>query len=75
MEEFRGQNDRPIHKDEAAFTEGDSGRFPANPLRMRKKVRIGHLVGEIYVKYSPLGNNNLEAFLLSGEPKWWFPAF
>jgi predicted nucleotide-binding protein (sugar kinase/HSP70/actin superfamily) len=28
------------------------------------KVRVG-IVGEIYVKYSPLGNNNLEEFLLS----------
>ncbi len=29
-----------------------------------KKPRVG-VVGEIYVKYSPLGNNNLEDFLLS----------
>ena len=28
------------------------------------KVRVG-VVGEIYIKYSPLGNNNLEEFLLS----------
>ncbi len=28
-----------------------------------KKVKVG-VVGEIYVKYSPLGNNNLEEFLL-----------
>lgn len=28
------------------------------------KKRVG-IVGEIYVKFSPLGNNNLEAFLLS----------
>ena len=28
------------------------------------KVRVG-VVGEIYIKYSPLGNNNLEQFLLS----------
>ncbi len=28
----------------------------------RKKVRVG-IVGEIYVKYSPLANNNLEKFL------------
>ncbi len=28
------------------------------------KVRVG-VVGEIYVKFSPLGNNNLEEFLLS----------
>ncbi len=27
-------------------------------------MRVG-IVGEIYVKFSPLGNNNLEKFLLS----------
>ncbi len=29
-----------------------------------EKIKVG-IVGEIYVKYSPLGNNNLEEFLLS----------
>lgn len=29
-----------------------------------EKIRVG-VVGEIYVKFSPLGNNNLEEFLLS----------
>lgn len=38
--------------------------FEAIPKNTRKKIRVG-VVGEIYVKYSPLGNNNLEAFLLS----------
>ena len=32
----------------------------------KKKTRVG-IVGEIYVKFAPLGNNNLEAFLLSEE--------
>ncbi len=32
--------------------------------RTEEKVRVG-VVGEIYVKYSPLGNNNLEEFLQS----------
>ena len=32
--------------------------------RQEKKVRVG-IVGEIYVKYSPLANNHLEEFLLS----------
>lgn len=32
--------------------------------RKEQKIRVG-IVGEIYVKYSPLGNNNLEEFLLS----------
>ena len=35
-----------------------------NVDRSRKKVRVG-IVGEIYVKFSPLGNNNLEDFLVS----------
>lgn len=33
-------------------------------LEKRDIVRVG-IVGEIFVKYSPLGNNNLESFLLS----------
>ena len=37
--------------------------FASIPKRKEKKVKVG-VVGEIYVKYSPLGNNNLEAFLL-----------
>lgn len=39
-------------------------RFKAIPISNEEKVRVG-VVGEIYVKYSPLGNNNLEQFLLS----------
>ena len=34
------------------------------PITRVPKVKVG-VVGEIYVKYSPLGNNNLEDFLLS----------
>ena len=37
-------------------------RFGAIPRRNEKRIRVG-VVGEIYVKYSPLGNNNLEQFL------------
>lgn len=32
--------------------------------REGNKIKVG-IVGEIYVKFSPLGNNNLEAFLLA----------
>ena len=39
-------------------------RFKAVSVTGEQKVRVG-VVGEIYVKYSPLGNNNLEQFLLS----------
>jgi hypothetical protein rflaF_05374 len=38
--------------------------FGAIPLTGEKKIRVG-IVGEIYVKYSPLANNHLEDFLIS----------
>ena len=38
--------------------------FAALPREKTEKIRVG-VVGEIYVKFSPLGNNNLEEFLLS----------
>ncbi len=38
--------------------------FAALPRRKEKRVLVG-IVGEIFVKYSPLGNNNLEEFLIS----------
>ena len=36
--------------------------FAKIPVTEKNKTRVG-IVGEIYVKYSPLGNNNLEEFL------------
>ena len=38
--------------------------FARIPLTGEKKIRVG-IVGEIYVKYSPLANNHLEDFLIS----------
>ena len=38
--------------------------FAAIPLERTRKPKVG-IVGEIYVKYSPLANNDLEAFLHS----------
>lgn len=38
--------------------------FAAIPVNQQEKIRVG-VVGEIYVKFSPLGNNNLEEFLLA----------
>ena len=38
--------------------------FGSIKLSDEKKIRVG-IVGEIYVKYSPLANNHLEDFLLS----------
>ena len=37
--------------------------FERIPRAEQKRVRVG-VVGEIFVKYSPLGNNNLEDFLV-----------
>ncbi len=39
-------------------------RFAAIPLKKRQPLKVG-IVGEIFVKYSPLGNNDLERFLVS----------
>ena len=36
--------------------------FARIPMRREDKVKVG-IVGEIFVKFSPLGNNNLEDFL------------
>ena len=38
--------------------------FASIPMEKRKAVKVG-IVGEIYVKFSPLGNNKLENFLIS----------
>ncbi len=38
--------------------------FKAVPVSTEEKVKVG-IVGEIYVKYAPLGNNNLADFLLA----------
>ncbi|MGN0625873.1 MAG: 2-hydroxyglutaryl-CoA dehydratase [Oscillospiraceae bacterium] len=39
-----------------------SDEYAALPITLRCVTKVG-VVGEIYVKYSPLGNNNLEEFL------------
>ena len=38
--------------------------FKAIPVSTEEKVKVG-IVGEIYVKYAPLGNNGLSEFLLA----------
>ena len=64
--------------DEVRHDKGYSGRemkavmpkiaaeFATIPVRRVPKVKVG-VVGEIYVKYSPLGNNELEKFLASQD--------
>lgn len=48
--------------------------FAAIPRQSGQKVRVG-IVGEIYIKFSPLGNNNLEDFLLSEDCEVVIPGF
>lgn len=43
-----------------------AAEFAEIPVRRTPKVKVG-VVGEIYVKYSPLGNNDLEKFLESQD--------
>ena len=40
--------------------------YASVPVTRVPKVKVG-VVGEIYVKYSPLGNNDLEKFLESQD--------
>ena len=39
----------------------------------KKRIRVG-VVGEIYVKYAPLGNNNLEDFLAGQDCEYMLPG-
>ena len=58
----KGISGREIH---AAMSE-IAADFARIPMRRTPKVKVG-VVGEIYVKYSPLGNNDLEKFLNSQD--------
>ena len=44
-------------------------RFEQVERSEEEKIKVG-VVGEIYVKYSPLGNNNLEEFCCRRAAKW-----
>jgi predicted nucleotide-binding protein (sugar kinase/HSP70/actin superfamily) len=44
------------------------------PMNVTEKPKVG-IVGEIYVKYSPLANNNLEEFLIREGAEPVLPAF
>lgn len=54
----RGMNKRDMARNFSAM----AADFAAIPVTRTPKVKVG-VVGEIYVKYSPLGNNELERFL------------
>ncbi len=60
FDHLRNFSNMKFRKNLASITQD----FAAIPVTRTKKVRVG-IVGEIYIKYSPLGNNNLEDFLLA----------
>lgn len=47
--------------------------FSQISLREEEKVKVG-IVGEIYIKYSPLGNNHLEDFLKTQDVEYRIPT-
>ncbi len=50
-----------------------AAEFASIPVQDKKKIRVG-IVGEIYMQYSPLGNNNLEEFLLKEDTEVEIPG-
>ena len=62
IREGRGYHGREIRR----CMDRIAADFAAIPVRRVPKVKVG-VVGEIYVKYSPLGNNDLEKFLASQD--------
>ena len=63
---YRLREMQPILDDIAA-------QYAAVPVDGKRRIRVG-IVGEIYVKYAPLGNNNLEAFLASQDCEYMVPG-
>ncbi len=61
FERGKGLSKRALRKNFEAISDD----FAALPITPATRVKVG-IVGEIYVKYSPLGNSRLEAFL-AGE--------
>ncbi len=47
--------------------------FAKLPLEMKDKIKVG-VVGEIYIKYSELGNNSLESFLQKQNCEYMLPG-
>ncbi|HZK34117.1 MAG TPA: 2-hydroxyglutaryl-CoA dehydratase [Bacillota bacterium] len=47
--------------------------FSNIPMKRTEKIKVG-IVGEIYMKYAPLGNNDLEEFLLSEGAEIFIPG-
>lgn len=65
----RGANKRDVRRNLAAI----AADFAAVGLRDEKRIKVG-IVGEIYVKYSPFANHNLEKFLASQGCEYMIPG-
>ena len=65
----KGLSRREMRENLSAIT----ADFDAIPRSEEKKTRVG-IVGEIYVKYSSLGNNGLEAFLRTQDCEYMLPG-
>ncbi len=65
----RGANKRDIKRNLAAI----AADFAAVKLENKKLIKVG-IVGEIYVKYSPFANHNLEKFLASQGCEYMIPG-
>ena len=72
IEEFN--NGRGLsHKEMSANLKKIVADFDAIDRSREQKTRVG-IVGEIYVKYSPLGNNRLEEFLRTQDCEYMLPG-
>ncbi len=65
----RGACKRDVRRNLAAI----AADFAAVGLRDEKRIKVG-IVGEIYVKYSPFANHNLEKFLASQGCEYIIPG-
>lgn len=65
----RGACKRDVRRNLAAI----AADFAAVGLRDEKRIKVG-IVGEIYVKYSPFANHNLEKFLASQGCEYMIPG-
>ena len=56
-----------------SFTHAIASEFAELPITSQEKTKVG-IVGEIYIKYSALGNNNLEKFLQKQNCEYMLPG-
>ena len=56
-----------------SFTYAIAAEFAELPITSQEKTKVG-IVGEIYIKYSALGNNNLEKFLQKQNCEYMLPG-